>query len=74
MQGINPLALPSHTEILPWKMDWAKIQQCKRKPDEPVLDFFECFKKKLQIILEFVSSFKDYQNDPLLGVPVKVAE
>lgn len=53
-------------EVFPWKMDWAKIQQSKRKPDEQVLDFFEHVKRtSKQYSGLSPDSFKDHQNDPL---------
>lgn len=33
--------------IFPWEMNETYYQQCKRKPDEPVLDIFEHFEKLL---------------------------
>lgn len=55
-------------EIFPRRMDWTKIQQCKRKPDEPVLDFFEHFEKTFKRYSGLSpDSFKDHQNDPLLN-------
>lgn len=49
-------------------MDWTKIQQCKQRPNETVLDSFECFEKTYKQHSEWSpDSFKEHQSDPLLN-------
>lgn len=45
-----------------------KIWQCRQKPDETVLDFFECFEKAFKQYSELSPDrFKGHQNDPMLN-------